>query len=358
MGCGDSQKEEPARTSFYLGTYTEGESRGIYRYFLSEDGSLRKGGLMAETENPSFLALSADGAYLLAVNEVSDARQTGYVSSFQTVKDTLLFLDRKPTGGAHPCHLAIHPEGYVVIANYSGGTMGLLKLREDGKLSELLDVQSHRGSGPHPRQDAPHAHSAWFTRAGGIISVDLGTDQLWFSEVDTQSGQFRPQDPPTFSMEPGSGPRHLALHPEKSWIYVVNELSSSVSLLKADPASGEWNLAQTVGTLPGSFSGENTCADIRISPDGRFLYASNRGHNSIAIFAIDPASGNLSALGHESTRGETPRNFSLSPDGGFLLVANQDSDNLVSFRRDPHTGLLTFQDEIGAPTPVCILFAP
>lgn len=357
-GCRDSKKEAPVSTPFFLGTYTEGDSQGIYKYALSGDGSLKGLGLMAEAVNPSFLALSADGNYLLAVNEVSDENQTGYVSSFKIGKDTLSFIDQKPSGGAHPCHVVTNGEGYVVVANYSGGNMGLLKLQGAGQLSELLDVQQHEGSGHHPRQEGPHAHSGWFTGDGEVISVDLGTNQLWFSRIDPTENKFVAEEPKTFSLQPGAGPRHLAFHPGNPWIYVVNELSSSVSLLKKNPDSHAYEILQTISTLPEGFSGENTCADIHISPDGNFLYSSNRGDNSIAIFAVDGHSGTLKALGHESVRGETPRNFSLSPDGQFLLVANQTTNNLVSFQRDKQTGLLTYKDEIEAPTPVCILFLP
>ena len=344
--------------AFYLGTYTDGESKGIYQYALSPDGALTKTGLVAEAENPSFLALSPDGRYLLAVNEVSNADQSGYISSFRMERDTLTFLDQKSTGGAHPCHVAVNQEGYVLVANYSGGNMGLLKIQNDGHLSNLLDVQQHAGNGKHPRQEAPHAHSGWFTQDEGLISVDLGTNQLWFSEINTQSQKFTPLEPQTFTMEPEAGPRHLAFHPQNPWIYVVNELSSSVSLLKKDPDTGANKITQTISTLPAGFGQDNTCADIHISADGKFLYASNRGHNSIAIYSADPATGELALLGHELTRGETPRNFSLSPEGKFLLVANQTTNTIVSFQRDPTTGLLTYVDQIEAPAPVCILFKP
>ena len=358
VGCRESGKKAQALTPFFLGTYTEGDSQGIYKYALSDDGSLKNLGLMAEAVNPSFLAPSPDGKYLLAVNEVSDQNQMGYVNSYRIENDTLALIDQKPSGGAHPCHVITGPEGYVVVANYSGGNMGLLKIQDDGRLSELLDVQQHEGSGPHPRQEGPHAHSGWFTRDGEVISVDLGTNQLWFSRIDPTANKFIPEQPSTFTLEPGAGPRHLVFHPRNPWIYVVNELSSSVSLLKKNPDTLAYEILQTLSTLPVGFSGENTCADIHISPDGNFLYASNRGDDSIAIFSVDGQSGTLKALGHESVRGETPRNFSLSPDGQFLLVANQDTNNLVSFQRNPQTGLLTYLDEITAPTPVCILFAP
>lgn len=361
LGCREPRKE-PAKdpgmeTPFYLGTYTDGESQGIYKYLLSRDGSLRPVGLMARAENPSFLARSADGQYLLAVNEVSGADGQGYLSSFRIGADTLSLLDRETSGGAYPCHVALRADGFVVVANYGGGNIGLLQLQKDGTLSGLLDVQQHQGSGPHPRQEAPHAHSGWFTENGDVIAVDLGTNQLWLSHIDTGEGKFLPSNPATFALEAGAGPRHLALHPGKPWIYVVNELSSSVSLVKRDE-TGAYEIVQTLSTLPGDFAGENTCADIHLSPDGKFLYASNRGHNSLAIFSVDPGSGTLKALGQEPTRGETPRNFSLSPDGRFLLVANQATDNLVSFRRDEASGLLAYVDQVEAPSPVCILFAP
>jgi 6-phosphogluconolactonase len=352
-----AEQTEPD-TPFYLGTYTDGESQGIYQYSLSADGTLSKTGLVAKAENPSFLALSPDGRYLLSVNEVSNDDQTGFVSLFRIGKDTLTFLDQKPTGGAHPCHVAVNPEGYVLVANYSGGNMGLLKIEGDGKLSDLLDVQQHEGSGQHPRQEGPHAHSGWFTEDEGLISVDLGTNQLWFSEIETESQKFKPGEPQTFSLEPGAGPRHLTFHPQNRWIYVVNELSSSVSLLKKDPETGTLKITQTISTLPGDFDADNTCADIHISSDGKFVYASNRGHNSIVVYSADPETGELKLLAHEPTRGETPRNFSLSPGDRFLLVANQRTNSLVSFQRDADTGLLNYVDQVEAPAPVCILFNP
>ncbi|MEJ2585049.1 MAG: lactonase family protein [Robiginitalea sp.] len=358
LGCGEPDNGASEFAPFYLGTYTEGDSQGIYKYVLHKDGTLNKVGLMAETVNPSYLAFSPDDKYLLAVNEVNDSNETGYISSFRIGKDTLTFLDQKPSGGAHPCHVATNGEGYVVVANYTGGNMGLLKITQNGHLSRLLDVQQHEGKGLHPRQEGPHAHSGWFTADGSIISADLGTNQLWFSSIDRETNTFKPEEPKTISLEAGAGPRHLAFHPENPWVYVVNELSSSVSVLKENPESGVFERVETITTLPGAFTGENTCADIHVSPDGKFLYASNRGHNSIALFSIDSETGRLRVVGYEPTRGETPRNFSLSPDGSFLLVANQATNNIVSFRRNAETGLLTYIDEIEAPTPVCILFAP
>lgn len=356
FGCKEKSMEPVKSSSFYVGTYTDGESEGIYKYELLENGTIEHIGLMAATENPSFLAKSKDGKYLLAVNEVSDENQVGYVSSFKIESDTLLPFDQKSSGGAHPCHITTNAGGFVLVANYSGGNMGLLQIQEDGSLSELLDVQQHEGKGSTSRQEGPHAHSSWFTKEGSVISVDLGTNQLWFSEIDETNNLFIPGEPATFTMEEGAGPRHLVFHPEQAWIYVVNELTSSISLLIWDAAAKNYEIEQTISTLPSDYTDYNTCADIHVSADGKYVYASNRGHNSIAIFSVDPKTGALEVQDQVPTRGETPRNFTLSPDGNFLLVANQTTNNIVSFKRDQETGMLTFVHQIGAPSPVCLLF--
>ena len=357
--CKEVQKKESLTESksvrFFVGTYTDGESEGIYQYTISEDGKLTKMGLMAVSENPSFLAYDKNRQFLLAVNEVSNEEGVGFVSSYKIDADSLIFINQQSSGGAHPCHIAIDEEGQIVVANYSGGNMGLLKLKDEGSLSELLDVQQHEGSGIHERQEGPHAHSGWFTKDGSIVSVDLGTNQLWFSQIDRDSLKFVAQEPGTFDLEEGAGPRHLVFHPDKNIMYVVNELTSSVSLVKKDPVSGSYSIEQTISTLPKDFNEPNTCADIHISSDGKYVYASNRGHNSIAIFSVDD-SGQLSSIGHQSTQGETPRNVTLSPDEKYVLIANQTSNNIVSFARDGESGLLSFIDEIEAPSPVCLLF--
>lgn len=357
FSCKETAMKKYKALNFYVGTYTDGASEGIYKYSILEDGRLEKIGLMANTENPSFLALDSSGNYLLAVNEVSNEEAVGYVSSFKIESDSLVLINKKSSGGAHPCHIVINEQGYIVAANYSGGNMGLLKLEDDGSLSDLLDVQQHEGSGSHERQEGPHAHSGWFTEDGKVISVDLGTNELWFSKINADSLKFESLEPATFNLEDGAGPRHLALHPEKDWMYVVNELTSSVSLVKKDSSTGNYTIDQTISTLPQDFAESNSCADIHISSDSKHVYASNRGHNSLAIFAVDGTTGRLSSIGYESTHGETPRNFTLSPDEEFLLVANQTSDNIVSFARDAASGLLTYLDEIEAPSPVCLVFS-
>jgi len=346
----DTMEAETQQTHFYLGTYTNTESEGIYIYNLADDGAIKQLGLAAKSENPSFLTKSADQKYLLAVNENTE----GSVSTFEIQKDSLHLIDKGPSGGAHPCFVATNDQGHVLTANYSSGTIGLLQINDSGTLSPLLDVQQHSGKGLHPRQDAPHAHSVWFDAGtNGIISVDLGTNELLFSTIDPDTNKLLPATPHALQMDPGAGPRHLSFHPKNPWIYVVNELTSSVSLVTKDTSG--YKLKSSFTTLPEVFTEENTCADIHISDDGNFLYASNRGHNSIAIFSIEPE-GDLNLVGHESTRGNGPRNFALSPDNAFLLVANQLTDNIVSFKRDTKTGKLEYITEISAPTPVCILF--
>lgn len=341
--------------SFYVGTYTENtKSMGIYKYELQYDGNLKQIGLAAESINPSFLTKSADNKFLLAVSE-TNIDSVGYVESYLIKGDSLLLLSRSSSGGAHPCFVAVNQEGFVLVANYTGGNVGLLKLNSTGELSSLLDVQKHYGRGVDIRQDEPHAHSSWFDSGNSIVSVDLGTNDLWFSSLDTEQQKLLPSHPNTLKMDRGAGPRHLAFHPNKKWVYVINELTSTVGILKKSD-TGLYKKGDTISTLPLEYTDANTCADIHISSDGKFLYASNRGHNSIAVFGIDIKSGLLNLLGHESSRGDGPRNFSLSPNDEFLLVANQLTNNIVSFKRDKITGLLKYISQTEAPTPVCILF--
>ncbi len=341
---------------FFVGTYTNGESQGIYKYSLHNDGTLQNKGLAAKSDNPSFLTKSSDNKYLIAVNEINNENGLGTVESFLIKGDSLIFINKSSSGGAHPCFVAVNESGFVLTANYTSGNVGLLKINTEGELTRLLDVQQHTGKGTNKRQEGPHAHSAWFdTTENNIISVDLGTNQLWLSHLDTLQQKLLPSDPNTLSMATGAGPRHLVFHPNKKWIYVVNELNGTITLVQKTD-DGKYDIKGSFSTLPADYTKPNTCADIHISRDGKFVYASNRGHNSIAIFEVNTADGSLNLIGHESTRGDGPRNFSLSPDDEHLLVANQLTNNIVSYKRNKNTGLLEFRHEIKAPTPVCILF--
>jgi len=351
----EATSNEEKNYPFFVGTYTNLESKGIYSYTLKHDGTFVSNGLAANSDNPSFLAQSNGGEFLLAVNEV-DENGAGFVESFLIENDSLQLLSRSSSGGAHPCHVAINEAGDVLTANYTGGNLGLLKLDAKKKLSELLAVEQHEGSGGTERQEGPHAHFASFLPdKSGIVSVDLGTNELWFSKIDADSSRFLSSDPAKLEMPQGIGPRHLVFHPTKPWLYVINELRSSVSLIYRT-VEGNYEIIDTITTLPDDHTEASFCADIHISPDGNFVYASNRGHNSIAIFKVDTQTGKLTNVGYESTRGAVPRNFALSPDGEFIVAANQHTNTLVSYRRNKEDGLLKFVAEIAAPNPVCILF--
>lgn len=340
---------------FYVGIYTDKESRGIYKYSLQRDGSLKRIGLAAISDNPAFLAMTADKKFLLAVNEI-DQNGVGFVESFSIRGDSLKLISRRSSGGAHPCFITVNEMGFVLVANYTGGNVGLLRLDEEGKLSPLLDLETHWGSGRNVKQEAAHAHSAWFEASNNaVISVDKGTNDLWFSRLDTRLQKLIASDPRILKMEPGAGPRHLAIHPNGRWIYVLNELNNTVTLLRKSGA-GDYIKDESFSTLPIGFAEPSICADIKISSDGQFVYASNRGHNSIAIFRVNAGNGYLAAIGHQPSLGDAPRNICLSPDEEFLLVANRHSNRIISFKRDKTTGLLEEADQIEAATPACIVF--
>ena len=346
------QNSEP--TSFYVGTYTNGTSEGIYKYQVYPGGRMKSLGLAVATENPSYLALSSDEKFLVAVNEIKNDDGVGTVESYLISEDTLKLMNRRSSGGAHPCFVAINEENVVLTANYTGGNIGLLVLGEQGRLSDLLAVQQHTGQGTTDRQKAPHAHSTWFKKATrNLISVDLGTNELWFSSYDLDSSSASFGEAEKLAMEPGAGPRMLAYHPNNKWVYVVNELNSTIALVTQ--TDGDFELGPSFSALPKDYSEPNTCAHLLISSDGNYLYASNRGHDSIAVFAIH-ADGSLELLGNKSTGGQGPRNFSFSPDEKLLLVANQTSNNIVSLKRDAKTGRLKYAHQIKAPTPVCLIF--
>ena len=359
FGCKNAKKETEIKNktenmTFYVGTYTKKDSKGIYKYAISPDGKLSKIGLMAEIINPTFLTKSKDHKTLFAVGE-TDTHGTGFISSFKIEKDSLQLLSKEKTGGAGPCFVAINNDNYVLTANYSGGNVGLLKADISGKLHPLLFVQQHSGKGTTNRQQRPHAHSAWFhPTKNEVISVDLGTNELWFSKIDKTKNELVFTNQKKLKMADGAGPRHLTFHPNNKWMYVLNELNNTVSLIKEK--DNIYYIESTIPTLPSDFTDFSKAADIHISDDGKFLYTSNRGHESIAIFEVNAENGNLKNIGYEDVLGHHPRNFSLSPDNKFLLVANQDTNNIISFKRNTTTGKLTFVDEVFAPTPVCILF--
>lgn len=355
-GCNSTNpKSDSIVYPFYLGTYTYGPSEGIYSYSLLSDGSIDSLGLAAITENPSFIIKDLNNKYLLATNEVA-SNGTGFIESFLISGDGLIHQNRTETGGAHPCHIDIDNEGMVLVSNYSGGNVGLFNLDKIGVLSDLLYLDKHTGYGTTPRQKGPHAHSAYFLpNTNQIISADLGTNELWLTKLDSTKTSFLIDETIKLPMEKGAGPRHICFNPRGNWLYVINELNSSITQVEYNQ-NGEIKIVGNTSTLPDGFRGSNDCADIHITNDGNFLYASNRGHNSIAIFKVMPTTGELVSSGHVSTHGNWPRNFALTPDDKFLVVANRRSNNITSFKRNKETGSLQYLNQINAPEPVCILF--
>jgi 6-phosphogluconolactonase len=345
-------------STFYIGTYTGGESEGIYSCTLNhKTGKMGSIKLAATSENPSYLAFSNDKRFILAVHETgeSNPKRMGFVEMFSVIGDgTLKSLKKVDSGGAHPCYVAARDDNFVISANYTGGNIGLFKI-ENNELTEVLYIAQHHGSGPNKaRQNKPHAHSAMFEPGGNrVFSADLGIDKVKVYEI--KNNKLVACKNSEINMVPGAGPRHLAFHPNLKVLYVINELNCSITTIEMKD-DGSFNIIETVNTLPVDFEPSFSCADIHLSPDGKFLYGSNRGHNSIAIFGINQSSGKLKIIGHEPTKGKTPRNFTLTPSGDFLLVANQNSNNIISFKRDPETGKLSFKDEIQAPKPVCLVF--
>lgn len=367
MGCKPDQPAEKGGNTkgktfrFFAGTYTDGESEGIYAYEIDAVGKLKPLGLKTRTFNPSYLAKVGED-YLLAVNELGttdlfSAEPSAALLLLEKDGDSLLIRDRTPVPGSYPCHIAVHPDGWVVSSNYGGGSLSLYRIKEEGALTLPLDTLVFEGSGLSDRQQSPHAHSSHFLEGSlDLLALDLGSDRIWKTAIDPSDSTF--VKPFGYAVKPGSGPRHGVFHPNQRWLYVLQELTSEVSKIEVR------NLRDTVrsieptyqSALPNDFRGSNTGAEIRVTRDGRFLYASNRGHNSIAAFRISPTRGTLEALFFQSTAGRTPRNFALTPDERFLLVANQDSETLVSFRRDSENGTLTPVDTLAAPTPVYLLF--
>ena len=355
----------PGRLAVYVGTYTDAGSRGIYRFELDRATGATTDPLLAgESENPSFLALHPNGRVLYAVNEVGSfgGGRTGALSAYavDTAKGGLTRLGQQPSAGADPCHLVVDKAGrHVLVANYSSGTVAVLPIATDGRLQPPSVVRQQAGTGPDKaRQEGPHAHAILLDQAERFaLAADLGADRIFVYRYGA-GASLEPNEPKAAALEPGAGPRHLAWHPSGKYLYSINELRSTVTALRYDAVRGVLEAFQTVTTLPAGFSGENTTAEVAVSADGRFLYGSNRGHDSLAVFAVDPVSGTLAPAGHVPTGGRAPRHFAIDPSGRWLLAANQDSNSVTVFRLDAATGRLTpVGKPIAVSKPVCVLFA-
>jgi len=360
---GDSQSDDQL---LYVGTYTTPDRReGIYLVRMNrKSGKLRRVGALDAGEKPSFLAIHPNGRVLYAVNEVEkyNGKASGAVSSFAIARDTgaLTRRNEQPSEGAAPCFVSVDRTGRVVlVANYTGGSIALLAIKADGSLAPAASIVHHTGTGPNAeRQDAPHAHSIIVDPSNRfVLSADLGADRVFVYRLDLDGKSLHHVEGGDGVMRAGAGPRHLAFHTTLPLVFVTNELDSTVATLRFDAESGKLSPLDARSTLPAGWTGTNYPADIHVAPSGRTLYVSNRGHNSIAVFSVAPATGALALEQVVSTGGAWPRNFSLDPTGRWLLVANQQSDSVVVFARDQETGRLTpTRQRIAIPSPVCLRF--
>jgi 6-phosphogluconolactonase len=362
-----SRAAEPEELLVYVGTYTNGgKSQGIYRYRLDlSSGKLTPIGVTSGIKNPSFLAIHPDGKHLYAVSEVAEGgKPTGAVTAFSLNAKTgeLTALNHQSSEGGGPCHVAVDRSGKcVLVANYGGGSIASLPLASDGSLESAASAIQHEGSSIDPaRQKEPHAHSINVSPDNRFaFAADLGLDKILVYKLDPATGKLAPHNPPFAKTPAGGGPRHFAFHPEGRFAYVCNEMKSSVTAFAYDAERGTLTELQTITTLPADKQGlaGNSTAEIQVHPSGKFLYCSNRGHDSLAIFQIDPATGKLTAAGYQSTLGRTPRNFGIDPTGKYILACNQGSDTVAVFQVDQTTGALSQVGEpIAVPVPVCVKF--
>ena len=351
----------------FVGTYTEPEgskSEGIYVYRMdASSGQLNFAGAIKGIINPSFLEIHSQQNFIYVVNEVDnlDGQAVGGVSAFSIDPNSreIKLMNRQSSYGTHPCYVSVEQTGrFALVANYTSGSIAMFPIRTDGGLDEASDVIQHAGSSVHPtRQTDPHAHCILPDPTNRFaIAVDLGLDKLLIYRMDLEQGKLH-LHAETIA-QAGAGPRHLTFHPNKQFAYLINELDATVNAYRYHSEAGEFEELQTIPALPKDFTSENLCADIQITPDGNYLYASNRGHDSVASFVINQNTGGLTYVNHTSTGGREPRNFAIDPTGTFLLVANQKTDGIVTFKIDPASGQLTdtgYRVEVSMP--VCVKFA-
>ena len=347
----------------YVGTYTRGESKGIYLYRLDpSSGALTRVGTGPYVESPSFLTSDPKQRFLYAVNEIGefDGKPGGSVSAFAIAPETgaLTLLNQQPSHGTSPCHVSVDKTGQLVlVANFGSGHVSAFPVEDNGQLGAATDLIQHEASDIEPeRRKAPHAHSIIMDPANRYaFAPDLGLDRIMIYRLDLAQGKLKPSEEPWVQVKSGAGPRHFVFHPGRKYAYVINELDNSVIAFTYDEAHGGLREIQTISTLPAAFTGTSNCADVHIAPSGKFLYGSNRGHDSIVIFSIHEGTGKLTVVGHEPTQGKNPRNFAIDPTGTFLLAANQDTDTIVTFRMDGKTGELMSTGHVTeVPAPVCV----
>ena len=349
MGC--NMNSDHITYDLYVGTYTDGESNGVYQLkFNTNTGALTDKKLATTIENPSYIKFSPDNKTLYAVLETDGfENSSGGVLAYDLIDGKLTQKGDMAAVGAYPCHIAISDDGrYLAASSYTGGNATIFSLDDTGGLKknlQVIDLQSL------DTVKTSHAHSAAFTKEGLFIA-DLGLDAV--KRFSLEAGKFEPHSQPSIDLPEGAGPRHFTFGQDGKFLYTINELNSTITVFEREGSS--YVEKETHTTLSNDFNGKSYCADIHLSPDGNYLYGSNRGEQTIVIFSVDKSSGSLSLVGRESVHGDWPRNFTIDPTGKFLLVANQKSSNIVVFRRDQELGTLAFLEEIDLPNPVCLEF--
>jgi 6-phosphogluconolactonase len=359
----EAQKESTMEY-ILVGTYTKkephvnGQADGLYHFsFDPSTGKLQLANTTKGPVNPSFLSILPGQQLVYVANETGpDVDSVAHVSAYQMVAadQPLQLLNTQSSHSFAPCYVSTDKTGkYVFVANYVGGKVAIYPIEENGQLGPATKVLALEGSGPHAEQGSSHPHAVMSSPDNRYLYIpDKGADKIWIYEFE--EGQARPAIPAYVSVQAGAGPRHMAFHPRQNFAYAVNELDATIIGFAYNPETGKLEEQQRISTLPESYSDFNACADIHLTPDGRFLYASNRGHNSIAVYQVDASSGLLTLMGHESTRGDFPRNFLIDKSGQYLLAANQNTDNIVVFSIAPQNGLLSYVSEVDCKTPVCL----
>jgi 6-phosphogluconolactonase len=356
----------PAADYFaYTGTYTRGASKGIYLFrFQSSSGKFSPAGIAAETPNPAFLAVHPNRRVLYAVHEGGSAGSSVTAFTIDPKTGKLAELNTVPSGGDGPCHLTLdHTGRYLAVANYGSGTIAVFRLSSDGKIDAApIFSERHEGSSVNrERQQSAHAHDAVFSPDNRfLLLADLGLDKIFVYRFDAAKGVVAPADPAFAQVAAGAGVRHMVFHPNGRILYAIGELNSTITVFGFDPASGALTHMQTISTLPADFTGTSTTAEIAINAAGTRVYGSNRGHDSIALFAVDPERFTLTAMERTPTLGKSPRHFTLDPTGAYLFAENANSDNIAIFRVHPATGELTPQKPatVETPMPICLVFVP
>ena len=345
----------------YFGSHSSGPGIGFsLAHFDTETGALTKPEFLLEAKEPAFFVIHPDGRYLYTCNSGSPGGVAAYGIEPHTGR--LTYLNHQLAGGGDPSYISLDQTAHhVFVANYDGGNIAAFKLKPDGSLGDWTAFRQHTGKSVHPqRQTHAYAHSIIPAPTNQhVLVADLGVDKVFVYRFDAQDGSLKPNDPPSITIAPGSGPRHVKFHPNGRWVYLINEMASTVAAFNWDSATGTLTEFQTISTLPADFKGTSTCAELEVHPNGRFLYGSNRGHDSLAVFAIEPATGRLSSVEHVPSGGKTPRNFAFDPTAKWIVCTNHNSNNAAVFRVDENSGRLTATGApVSVPGPFGLQFLP